>query len=278
MEIERREITGRGVSDYRNENGLLVCGICGKPKQQRLPNPFTEDGEPSSVVPVLCDCEMLAEEEESRRKERECAKMLAEKRRTECFKRSAIFKGCTFTSSDNKSPEQERLCKEFAETFDPSDPDGLLLWGGVGTGKSFMSSCIANAVIDFGHSAFQVDMATIATIMESSFEKRLANLDRILGYDLLCIEDLGAERCTEYMTGMVYSVIDGRYKAGKPMIVTTNKMLAAMEKAAPSDPWCRIYDRLIERCYPIEFSVPRRKVGAMSMRAGMRTRLKVTNL
>ena len=144
----------------------------------------------------------------------------------------------------------------------------------MGTGKTFMASCIANAVIDLGFSAYQTDIAGIASLMESSFADRRANLDRILNRDLLLIEDLGAERCTEYMLGHVYNVIDGRYRSGKPMVITTNIPLKDIYQPSASSPWQRIFDRITERCYPIEFTgASRRRSKAALMRRSMEERL-----
>ena len=87
-----------------------------------------------------------------------------------------------------------------------------------------MSVCVANALLDAGYSVLHTDIAHIVNVMESSFEGRAGNLERILSYDLLCIEDLGAQRSTEYMMEHVFNVIDGRYKAGRPMVITTTSL------------------------------------------------------
>lgn len=118
------------------------------------------------------------------------------------------------------------------------------------------------------------DIAHIVNVMESSFEGRAQNLERILSYDLLCIEDLGAQRSTEYMMEHVFNVIDGRYKAGRPMVITTNFTLEQVSHPAPSSPWCRTFDRIIQCCYPVTFAGPsRRRLAALDMRRSMRERL-----
>lgn len=261
--------------DYRDADGLLVCGKCGKRKEHRLPA-IPALGKEARTVHVPCECVERERREREEQERRYKAERLAEKRREECFRNSGFFRDCSFRTDDGRTPNQSKLCRRFAETFDPTDPGGLLLWGRVGTGKSFMSSAIANAVIDQGFSAIQTDIATVANVMESSFERRRANLDRILGTDLLLIEDLGAERCTEYMLGMVYTVIDGRYKSGKPMVITTNIQLADIYHPQETSPWCRIFDRITERCYPIEFTeASRRRSKAALMRRAMEERLGV---
>ena len=66
------------------------------------------------------------------------------------------------------------------------------------------------------------------------------------------IDDLGAERETEYALEQIYTVIDERYKARKPLIVTTN--LSFEQLKHPEDvEHSRIYDRIIEICVPFNF-------------------------
>ena len=77
----------------------------------------------------------------------------------------------------------------------------------------------------------------------------LANLN---AYDLLILDDLGAERGTEYALEQVFAVIDARYRSRKPLIVTTNLTLDALKH--PDDlAHARIYDRISEICAPILF-------------------------
>ena len=77
-------------------------------------------------------------------------------------------------------------------------------------------------------------------------------LDSLNRFDLLIIDDLSAERDTEYANGIVTSVIDSRCKSGKPMIVTTN--LNAEEIFSPEGiRKKRIYSRLCEMCIPLHF-------------------------
>lgn len=209
--------------------------------------------------------------EEGRREILEKRKAAA---RDKCFSLGGFYRNCTFDTDDGKEPEPASLCRKYADAFDPETPFGLLLWGDVGTGKSFMSSAIANRVIDRGFAACQMDIGQIARILESSFENRQKNLKRIFGYDLLLIEDLGAQRSTSYMMEHVYTVIDGCYKAGVPMVITTNFSLGQITCPESGDLWERVFDRILERCYPIKFTVPRRKGKTVKMREEMRARLK----
>lgn len=71
----------------------------------------------------------------------------------------------------------------------------------------------------------------------------------------------------------VYAIIDGRYKSGKPMVITTNLDSARFNDSS-DESWNRIFDRILERCYPIEFTGDNRRAGKKAdMRKAMRQRL-----
>ena len=71
----------------------------------------------------------------------------------------------------------------------------------------------------------------------------------LCSYPLLILDDFGMERGTEYGLEQVYSVIDSRYRSGKPLIATTNLTLEELQH--PQDtPHARIYDRLTSMCAP----------------------------
>ncbi len=169
--------------DYRNSDGLLVCGRCGTPKEMRLSTELL--GGHTAIVPIPCECMKRAEAE---RRERELAaerKRKIERARTECFAGCAFFRGCTFDADDGRTPQIAAICKGYADTFSRDDMNGLLLWGKVGTGKSFFASAIANRVIDLGFSALQTSVQDIVTHIESvPFNERENAKSRLLKYDL----------------------------------------------------------------------------------------------
>ena len=111
---------------------------------------------------------------------------------------------------------------------------------------------------------YQDGIKQVVNLMESSFEKRSGNLERILAPDLLILEDLGAQRSTEYVMEHVYDVIDGRYKAGKPMVITTNfDFRERILNATADDPWGRVFDRIVEVGFPVKYdgNSRRREIG-----------------
>ena len=126
----------------------------------------------------------------------------------------------------------------------------MILWGEVGTGKSYLAGCIANALMEKEISVCMTNFALILNDLAASFKERNEYISRLCSFPLLILDDFGMERGTEYGLEQVYNVIDSRYRSGKPLIVTTNLTLEELQN--PEDTaHARIYDRLTEMCTPV---------------------------
>ena len=112
---------------------------------------------------------------------------------------------------------------------------------------------IANALMEKEVAVCMTNFATILNDLAASFEGRNEYISRLCSYPLLILDDFGMERGTEYGLEQVYSVIDSRYRSGKPLIATTNLTLEELQH--PQDtPHARIYDRLTSMCAPVRFT------------------------
>lgn len=96
-------------------------------------------------------------------------------------------------------------------------------------------------------------MTNFNTILNDLFETEAKTeyIRALAGYELLIIDDLGAERSSEYALENVFSVIDRRYRSRRPMVVTTNLPLSKI-KAETDVEKRRIYDRILEMCIPLK--------------------------
>lgn len=221
-------------------NGLLHCHKCNTPKQTRVML-FGEERKPM----CLCKCESEKrerEEAERRRIERERTM------RRECFTESEM-QDWNFANDDGESGQIINIAKNYVKNFDKmlADGKGLLLFGTVGNGKTFASACIANALID---KDFPCKMTTFSDIAQDIFDGKLSPHD-LNKFALLVLDDIMAERKTEYMQEIIFNVIDTRCKAGLPLIVTSN--LTAEQIKNPADlAYQRIFSRLLGMCVPIE--------------------------
>lgn len=230
-------------NEYIGEDGLLHCGVCHAKVQTKI-NVLGED----KVVRCICECkikERKAYEERQRQEE-------LERRRKVCFAESNMW-NWTF---ENDNRENERLSDamiRYTEQFKDflKTGQGLLLCGTVGVGKTYLAACVANRLIDNGYRVLMTNFARLTNQIQGTFDGKQELIDDLNRYPLLILDDLGAERKSEYMQEMVYNIIDARYRSGLPFIITTNLSLEEIKK--PQDiSYARIYDRIIERCFPIE--------------------------
>lgn len=168
-----------------------------------------------------------------------------------CFDDSGLY-GWNFENDNGRNPviaKAKMYVSKWSEMM--SNNSGLLLWGDVGTGKTYFAACIANALIEKGAS---VRMTNFSAILNDLFYESDKNgyIERLNNHSLLIIDDLGIERDTHYALEQVYNIVDARYKSGKPFIVTTNLSLDEMKNPLDTA-HKRIYDRVLEMCVPIRF-------------------------
>lgn len=234
------------TGDYMGDDGLLICGQCNTPKQCRV-ELFGRIRTPY----CLCKCQVDkrdAEDAEIKRQERE---RRINKMRKMGFP-DAEMQRCNFDLDDNQNPKITNAAKKYVENFKEIKKrgSGLLLFGNVGSGKTFMAACIANALIDRGYPCLVTNFARLTNTISGMYDGKQAYIDGLNKFDLLVIDDLGAERETEYMGEIVHNIIDSRYRANLPLIITTN--LSQNDLQNPSDVRKqRIYSRLFEMCIPI---------------------------
>lgn len=238
---------GKAEGDYY-KNGCLYCGKCHTKKEfvSMILNRQLR-------VPVLCSCEAAKAEKlrQERLAEEEAQRIRMQK--ASCIHDRALL-NATFENADLSSG-WVKTARKYVETWNRQKETntGLLLYGGIGTGKTFCAGCIANALIEKDVPVLMTSFPKILNTLCGLYsEDKNGFLSEIMKYHLLIIDDFGIERDTEYAREQVYGVIDERYKTGLPLIVTTNKSLEEMKN--PSDMMrCRIYDRVLSMCVPFYF-------------------------
>ena len=249
-----------GNGDYKDEDGLLVCGKCHTRRQSRIRVPTGPNGEMQEIVVFTqCKCRKEADEalaEARRRAEEEERHRNLVKHLKKLSLMDDRMVGHRFDAfqKTQENATNLKLCRRYAEHFDEmlDRNQGLLMFGSVGTGKSFSAACIANHLLDQGISVMMTSFVRILNVVQNGKEADSNLLDQMNRVKLLIIDDLGAERGTDYALEKVYHVIDSRYRAKLPIILTTNLTLAEM-KAETESRYERIYDRIFEMCYPMEY-------------------------
>lgn len=240
--------------DYTDNDGLLRCGKCGGRKRSRV-----EVSGEKIIVPVWCECMKQAKSEEKNQSAALMAQMrVGELRRLSLMDSALSSVRFTSTDTSGENARSVEICRRYAQKFPQMRQDnrGLLLFGGVGTGKTHTAACIANELLEQG---YPVVITSLVKLVDGGTEDICSRMSSI---DLLILDDLGAERSTDYALEQVYNIVDSRYRAGLPVIYTANLTLEELKH--PSDlRYARIYDRILERCFPVEFrGNSRRKAGA----------------
>lgn len=230
--------------DY-TEGGILICGKCKTPKQCRI-----EIGGNKLIVTCMCKCreEQLKREDEEW-KEQEEMKEIATARTAGIQDKRLL--NCTFAMDDGKDPKMIKLARRYVEHWDEmlESNQGLILCGDVGSGKTFLAGCIANALIDKGVPVLATDFTRVLSAVQRDFGGQ-GYINTLDCYKLLVIDDLGAERQSDFAMEQVFAVVNGRYKAKLPVIFTTN--LSVDELKNPNEVrYSRIYDRILEMCIPV---------------------------
>ena len=243
--------TTQEPEDYKGEDGLLYCGKCHKPKEAYFPKGkalFGRDRHPSE-----CDCRRAERERQEKKDADENHNAEVERLKREGFSNPAM-RQWTFENDNGKCPQIEKahFYVEHWETM-RSENIGYLLWGNVGTGKSYFAGCIANALMEHEVPVCMTNFATILNNLFYGAENRNEYILKLCAYSLFILDDFGMERGTEYGLEQIYNVMDSRYCSKKPLIVTTN--LTPEQLQHPEDvPHARIYGRLLEMCVPVRFT------------------------
>jgi DNA replication protein DnaC len=140
--------------------------------------------------------------------------------------------------------------RRFAADIDEQLDAGRGLWfmGPVGTGKTTLAMLVSQAAIKTGRSVAIYSLPRLLNEIRDTHRaerSHVALLDRLTAVDLLHIDDVGAERTTDWVLEELYSIVNGRYEDQRSMVITTNidNREALCDQITP-----RTVSRLTEMC------------------------------
>ena len=117
------------------------------------------------------------------------------------------------------------VCRDYAYQFSKGS-GSLLLSGGTGLGKTFLSACIAREVSDAGFSVvYDTAISVFSRYEDAKFrpdEVSDADVRRCESCDLLILDDLGTEMTTAFVQSALYQIVNGRMLSGRSTIISTN--------------------------------------------------------
>lgn len=152
---------------------------------------------------------------------------------------------------DNHNRQAYLAAKKYAEEFTRDTSDGLIIAGPVGTGKTHLAIAILRTVLQKGIPGICVQVPELLYEIRQSFGYENADKANLLNLvktaEFLVLDDLGAEKATDWVRETIFVVIDARYRDLKPMVITTNCTLDELAERIGD----RIASRIVEMCQGI---------------------------
>jgi DNA replication protein DnaC len=206
------------------------------------------------VVQPKCPCEVKAEEEKLQRLVDAGEKREVEKR----FALSSLgdrFKDSTFHNFEMRlgSEKSFQMAYQYAQEFNEWGSDSLLIWGDYGNGKSHLAAAIANELNERGKIVIFQSVPELLERIRSTFNKNSREseneiLTALQMCHLLILDDIGAEKVTDWVQEALFRIIDKRYRKKKPILYTSNLKPSMLSDKLGG----RIYDRITETSLTIE--------------------------
>ena len=230
------------------KDGHSYCKTCHERK----------DGEVKSLMDMKfifknnckCDRERL-EKQKQREKEQEIERL-----KRSCFISMSQW-AYTFDNYRGEKDKSYIIAKNYVKEYEQMKKEniGLLFCGTVGSGKTYLACCIANALIE--EYMIRVKIRNFAQII-NDLQKSGFDLDKneyieaLTNVSVLILDDLGIERDTSYAKEQVYNIVNSRYLKQKPTIFTTNLPYEKIQNSDDGVEYERIYSRIIEMCIPVK--------------------------
>ncbi len=176
---------------------------------------FVVDEDTRTATPCRCRPAQV-----ERRRARSLSAVIPRKYRGVSFDRPPV--------SDLPGP-QVQVVKRFVRDVDANLDAGRGLWfyGSVGTGKTTLAMLVSRAALDAGRSVAIYSLPRLLAEIRATFEADSEGsyvdlLDRLAAVDLLHVDDVGAERTSDWVLEQLYAIVNARYEDERSVIITTN--------------------------------------------------------
>ena len=186
----------------------------------------------------------------------ECRDSLVAKRRARGVS-SVIprrFRDVSFELAENDgiAPDVLDAVREFADQVEDRLDSGRGLWlmGDVGTGKTTLAMLVSKAAAEAGRTVAIYSLPRLLARIRRTYDGEpgedsyLEFFDRLTSVDLLHIDDLGAEKRSDWVLEQLYAIVDERYQSQRSMVVTSNLDHDQLKEQIGS----RVVSRLAEIC------------------------------
>lgn len=229
------------------KDGHAYCKVCHERKDGDVMEFFGN----KMILRIACKCDREIEKQKKRREKQ----MEIERLKRTCFNSMREW-SYTFENYQGEENQSLMIAKNFVEDYEKMKKEniGLLFYGSVGSGKTYLACSIANSLIEQYQISVKIrNFAQIINeLQKSSFDfDKNAYIESLVNTSVLILDDLGIERDTSYAKEQVYNIVNNRYLKHKPTIFTTNLSYSQIENCTESVEYQRIYSRIIEMCIPV---------------------------
>lgn len=246
---------------YRDEEGFLMCANCHTRREAIFR--FKEAGK-EKRVPCVCRCQQAKIQ-----KEYDKAFEYDRRRYVESLRRASLlgeqYDSATFAETDLYSKEFAQVyarCQKYCEAAPLvlKKGHGIYLYGNPGTGKTHITACMANELLNQGRAVLFTSMGEISKAIRGTFDRKGGQTEqefmkKLNSIDFLFIDDFGTERLVKgnedlWLQEKVFDIVNTRYNNNKPIIFTSNYSLADMARERGLS--LRTVDRIQEKNVTME--------------------------
>jgi DNA replication protein DnaC len=189
---------------------------------------------------ISCECR---EQRISRARSRGVSSVIPPKYRGVSFDRPPITE---------LEPTVVSVVREYVDGLDDNLAAGRGLWlmGDVGTGKTSLAMLVSKTAIERGRSVAIYSLPRLLGRIRKTYDAETGEqsyddfIDRLTTVDLLHVDDLGAEKSSDWVLEQLYAIVDARYQEERAMVVTTNLDEPALREQIGA----RTVSRLVEIC------------------------------
>ena len=213
------EAAKRGLNAPKD--GKVECEWCGRELE---PRGIMLNGRVAWVSCESCGCEgeLRAAEEAAAREE-----AAIERERRARFMRAGVKKRYLDAKVDTAETQM------YVERFGSDDGRGRYIPGDVGTGKTYLASALACVFVAAGYTVVLTTTLAMLEDIQDTYGKEassLAAVQRFATSDVLILDDLGKESGSAWSASMLFQIINYRYEAMRPLIVTSQYDLSKLER------------------------------------------------
>lgn len=230
------------------KDGHAYCKTCHERKDGEVRNLM----DMKFIFKNSCKCDRERfEKQKQREKEQEIERL-----KRSCFISMSQW-AYTFDNYKGEKDKSYIIAKNYVKEYEQMKKEniGLLFCGTVGSGKTYLACCIANAFIE--EYMIRVKIRNFAQII-NDLQKSRFDLDKneyieaLTNVSVLILDDLGIERDTSYAKEQVYNIVNSRYLKQKLTIFTTNLPYEKIQNSDDGVEYERIYSRIIEMYIPVK--------------------------